>query len=213
MSALLTHERPAAGGAEGLLILHHGRNGDELDLHGLADAIDPSRRLHVVTPRAPIQIEGTPGWHWYLVPEPGRPDAATFHDVHAQLAELYEALQNSTGIGPERTVLGGFSQGAIVSLAMALDGARPAPAGVLALSGFMPPIDGWEPDLAGRAGMPVFIAHGRADQTIAVERGRAAAERLRDGGLDVEYWEGDGPHRLDPACIAPAQAWLRRVIP
>src|SRR4051795_7980809 len=60
MSALTFQERPAAGEAEGLLVLHHGRGADENDLLGLADVLDPQRRLHVVTPRAPLAIGGGP---------------------------------------------------------------------------------------------------------------------------------------------------------
>ena len=65
MSALVYRERPADAGAAGLLVLHHGRGADEQDLLGLADVLDPQRRLHVVTPRAPLAIQGWPGYHWY----------------------------------------------------------------------------------------------------------------------------------------------------
>src|SRR5438309_1450463 len=71
-------ERAPAGRAEGLLVLHHGRGADEHDLLGLADALDPGRRLHVVTPRGPLQLPGWPGHHWYVVPRVGYPDPVTF---------------------------------------------------------------------------------------------------------------------------------------
>jgi phospholipase/carboxylesterase len=64
MSALAYRERPAAGEPQGLLILHHGRGADEGDLLTLADVLDPERRLHVVTPRAPLTLPGSPGFHW-----------------------------------------------------------------------------------------------------------------------------------------------------
>ena len=54
LDALVYEERLAVGEAEGLLVLHHGRGTDERDLLGLADALDPRRRLHVVSPRAPL---------------------------------------------------------------------------------------------------------------------------------------------------------------
>jgi phospholipase/carboxylesterase len=56
VSALIYRERPAAGPPEGLLVLHHGRGADEHDLLTLADVLDPARRLHVVTPRAPLTM-------------------------------------------------------------------------------------------------------------------------------------------------------------
>ena len=74
MSALRYRERPAAGEAAGLLVLHHGRGADEHDLLPLGEALDPGHRLHVVTPRAPLTVAGWPGNHWYLVPRVGHPD-------------------------------------------------------------------------------------------------------------------------------------------
>jgi phospholipase/carboxylesterase len=64
MSPLFQLERAASGEPEGLLVLHHGRGVDERDLIGLADLLDPERRLRVVTPRAPLTLPGSPGYHW-----------------------------------------------------------------------------------------------------------------------------------------------------
>ena len=169
-------ERAAAGEPEGLLVLHHGRGTDERDLLGLADFLDPERRLRVVTPRAPLQLPGSPGYHWYLVPRVGYPDPETFEAARAALAELHDRLWEESGIGPERTVLGGFSMGAVMSYAMALSAERPAVAGILAFSGFVPTVEGWEPSLADRTDTRAFISHGRRDPVIGVE----FAERARD---------------------------------
>ncbi len=106
-------------------------------------------------------------------------------------------------------MLGGFSMGAVMSYAMALSADRPAPLGILAFSGFIPDVEGWQPDLAGRAAVSVFIAHGRRDQVIDVGFARAAAELLRDGGLAVDYHESDAAHHIDPREIPAAGAWLQ----
>src|SRR4051794_34339471 len=98
--ALIYIERPAAGRANGLLVLHHGRGSDERDLLGLADALDPEGRLHVVSARAPLQLPGSPGYHWYLVPRVGYPDPETFRAARGALAELHDELWAQTGIGP-----------------------------------------------------------------------------------------------------------------
>jgi phospholipase/carboxylesterase len=208
LSALIYRERPASGEPEGLLILHHGRGADEHDLLTLADVLDPARRLHVVTPRAPLTLAGSPGYHWYLVPSVGYPDPDTFEAARLQLAELHDELWLRTGVGPERTVLGGFSMGAVMSYAMGLSAERPAPRGILAFSGFIPTVERWQPDLAGRTGVRVFIAHGRRDQVIDVGFARAAAERLRDAGLPVDYHESDAAHHIDPRELPAAGAWL-----
>jgi phospholipase/carboxylesterase len=201
-------ERPAAGDPEGLLILHHGRGTDERDLLGLAAALDPEGRLRVVTPRAPLQLPGSPGYHWYLVPRVGYPDPDTFRAARAALAELHERLWEETGVGPERTVLGGFSMGSVMSYAMGLGADRPAVAGILAFSGFVPVVDGWEPSLADRQGTRAFIAHGRRDPIIAVEFGHSARDQLEAGGLEVEYVESGVGHQIDPSHLADASIWL-----
>src|ERR1700760_2675989 len=109
--SLIHLERPAAQDPAGLLILHHGRGADERDLLGLADVLDPERRLHVVTPRGPLTIPGWPGHHWYAVPRVGYPDPATFGDAFDALAAFHDETWRRTGMGPDRTVLGGFSMG------------------------------------------------------------------------------------------------------
>jgi phospholipase/carboxylesterase len=208
MEVLVQVERPAAGEPEGLLVLHHGRGTDERDLLGLADALDPEARLRVVSPRGPLALPGSPGYHWYLVPRVGYPDHDSFHAARAALAELHDRLWEETGVGPERTVLGGFSMGSVMSYAMALGADRPAVAGVLAFSGFVPTVEGWQPSLADRQRTRAFIAHGRRDPIMDIEFARRARELLEQGGLEVEYRETELGHQIDPAHIADASAWL-----
>jgi phospholipase/carboxylesterase len=208
MSSLLIAERPAAGEPEGLLVLHHGRGADERDLLALGDVLDPARRLLIVSPRAPLQPPGAGGYHWYLVPRVGYPDPPSFHAAFAALAALHDELWQRTGIGPERTILGGFSMGSVMSYALGLHATRPVPAGILAFSGFVPSVEGWQADLAGRTGLPVFIAHGDRDGVIAVDFAREAARTLTQGGLAVEYHESHAAHHIDPAQIPAAAAWV-----
>jgi phospholipase/carboxylesterase len=208
MSALVHRERPANGDAAGLLVLHHGRGADEHDLLGLADVLDPQQRLHVVTPRAPLTLPGWPGHHWYVVPRVGYPDPDTFGSAYAMLAAFHDELWERTGIAPERTVLGGFSMGSVMSYALGLAGDRPAPAGILAFSGFIPTVAGWQPELAGRQGTRAFIAHGRRDPIMDVAFARQARDLLESAGLDVAYQESDAGHHIDPAHLRAAVAWL-----
>jgi phospholipase/carboxylesterase len=208
-SRLTFHERPARGEATGLLVLHHGRGTDELDLLPLGDALDPDRRLHVVAPRGPLRLPGGPGFHWYYVPQVGRPDPATFQASRAALGEFHDELWEGMGLGPGRTVLGGFSMGTVMSYALALDPERPAPAGILAFSGFVPTVQGWAPALEARArSTRVFIAHGRRDPVIDVDFARKARDLLQRAGFDVDYGESNTIHTIDPADIGRARAWL-----
>ena len=212
MSALVHRERPAAGRAEGLLVLHHGRGADEHDLIGLADALDPERRLHAVTPGGPLVLPGRPGRHWYAVPLVGYPDRRTFDAAYAALAAFHDELWRRTGIEPRRTVLGGFSMGAVMSYATGLGPGRPPVAGILAFSGFVPTVDGWSPELAAHRDTRVLIAHGRHDPVMEVGFARRANELLTTGGLDVEYHESATGHQIDPAQLPAAISWLQRTL-
>ncbi len=194
-------------------MLHHGRGTDERDLLGLADLLDPRQRLQVVTPRAPLVLDGSPGYHWYLVPRVGYPDRDTFEAARAALAELHDGLWRETGIEAARTVLGGFSMGAVMSYAMALSGERPAVAGILAFSGFVPTVEDWEPRFDDRRGTRAFVAHGRNDPIIGIEFAHQARERLEAGGLAVEYLESELGHQIDPAQLSAAAGWLDEVLP
>jgi phospholipase/carboxylesterase len=212
MEVLMQVERPAASEPDGLLVLHHGRGTDERDLLGLADALDPEARLRVVSPRAPLTVAGSPGYHWYLVPRVGYPDPDSFHAARGALADLHDRLWEETGVGPERTVLGGFSMGAVMSYAMGLGADRPAVAGILAFSGFVPTVEGWEPSLADRQATRAFVAHGRNDPIIGIEFAHRARDLLVAGGLDLEYRESEIGHQIDPSSLRDATAWLAETL-
>jgi phospholipase/carboxylesterase len=207
---LLAHlVRPANGAPRGALVLLHGRGTDERDLQPVADALDPDRRLVAVTPRAPWTFPGQPGAHWYRVRRVGFPDEETFSTTYARLAEWLDALPEALDVPWSRTVLGGFSQGAAMSFALGLGAGRPAPAGILALSGFLPHVPGYEPDLGDRAGFPIAIGHGAADPVIAVDFAHQARERLLAAGADLLYRETPGMgHTIDPAFVPALRDWL-----
>jgi phospholipase/carboxylesterase len=192
-------ERPAAGEPEGALVLLHGRGADEYDLFPLLDALDPGRRLHGYTPRGPLALPPG-GAHWYAVPRVGFPDPATFAEGYGALTSWFDALPFSAG----DIVLGGFSQGAVMSHALTWGRGRARPRRLIAFSGFIPTVDGWEPAL-----VPPFpqvaIAHGTYDPVIPVELGREARDRLDAAGADVWYRESPIEHSIDPRVVAELQ--------
>jgi phospholipase/carboxylesterase len=202
--------RPAAGEPEGALVLLHGRGTDEHDLVPLMRALDPGRRLVGVSARGPLSLPPG-GAHWYVVRRVGYPDRDTFHRSFALLADWLDALLRELGVPLERMVLGGFSQGAVMAYALGLGRGRPAPAGIIALSGFLPTVDGFELDLEGRAGLPVAIGHGTYDPVIGVEWGREARDRLEAAGAEVTYRESPMLHAIDPDFVAELSAWLEAV--
>jgi phospholipase/carboxylesterase len=199
--------RPAAGEPEGVLVLTHGRGVDETDLFPLADLLDPEQRLTVFAPGAPHRLPGQPGKHWYVVERVGFPHRETFAATYETLERWLAGVAEETGIPPERTVLGGFSQGGVMSLALGLGAGRPVPAAVIDLSGFVPTVDGWEPELDSRSKLPVYVSHGAADPVIPVEFGRQAKELL-EGKVALTYREHPGGHTIDPRSFEELQRFV-----
>ena len=210
-SPIVQRTRPAAGAPSGALVLLHGRGADEIDLAPLLDLLDPEQRLVGLAPRGPLALPPG-GAHWYVVREIGFPDGETFLSTYAQVSEWLDAALDDADVEPARTVLGGFSQGAVMSYALGLGAGRPRPAGIVAMSGFIPTVEGFELDLASQAGMPVSISHGTYDPVIGVEFGRDARDRLLAAGLEVAYHEDPVAHQISPAAVAQARAVVERAL-
>ena len=202
------------GEPAGALVLLHGRGTDEVDLLPLLDELDPGARLAGVSLRAPLQI-APGGYHWYSFLEVGRPDPPSFRTSYRDVAAWMDAeLPGLTSVGPERTMLCGFSQGAVMAYALALGRGRPAYAGLIALSGFIPEVPGvLDLDLAGHRRLPVAIGHGALDPVIGVRFGRAAAQRLQAAGLQASYHESPAlAHGIDRGFTAELAVWLQRLV-
>lgn len=203
--------RPAAGEPAGLLVLFHGRGADERDLLPALDLLDPGRRLLGVCPGGPLAL-APGGRHWYAVHRVGFPDPGTFLPTFAALSTWLDDLARKAGIGPGRTVLGGFSQGAVMAFALGLGPGRPRPAALVPLSGFIPSVDGFELDLASAP--PVALGHGAFDEVISVEFARDAVARLTAAGADVLYRESPRAHAIDPSFLRDEVApLLARLLP
>ena len=211
LGALEYQLRPARGEPEGALVLLHGRGTNQFDLLPLLDELDPARRFVGLTPQGPLAL-APGGFHWYATRAVGYPDHDTFHHSYALTAQWLDALPEALGVPWTRTVLGGFSMGAVMSYALGLGAGRPAPAGILALSGFMPVVDGFELDLSDREGYPVAIGHGTQDPVIPVNFGREARARLEAAGARVVYRESPMFHAIDPGFVDVLQSWVAEVI-
>jgi phospholipase/carboxylesterase len=211
--SLVFGERAPAGKPVGALVLNHGRGTDERDLYPLLDELDPQRRLLGITPGAPLTGIPPGGRHWYVVRQVGHPDPETFNGSYEALCGFVDAKLEEAGISWEQTVIGGFSMGAVMSYALGLGPGRPSPAAVVALSGFVPAVEGWELDLAGHRNVPVLIHHGRLDPVIEVGFGRAARSKLEGAGLPVEYHETDVAHGVPPQLIPRLREFVSEALP
>jgi phospholipase/carboxylesterase len=204
--SLVARTRPAAGEPEGALVLFHGRGADEQDLFPLLDAFDPERRLVGATPRGPLALPPG-GAHWYALGGIGTPEARTFHASYAAASEWLDAFVAEQGVGFDKVVLGGFSQGGVMSYALGLGQGRPRPAGLIALSSFIPTVEGFELDLTPPL-PPVAIGHGTLDNVIGVEWGRRARALLESAGAEVLYRETPMFHQIDPEFVREIADWL-----
>ena len=204
--------RPARSEPAGALVLFHGRGADENDLFPLFDVLDPDGRLVGACPRGPLS-EPPGGAHWYRLHRVGYPDPPTFTETFAALEEWLASWARETGVPIDKTVLGGFSQGAVMAYSLSLGEGRPEPAGLMAFSGFMPAVPGFKLDLGDRSGLPVVIGHGTYDSVIGVDFSRAARSALESAGAEVTYRESQMAHSIDPAFLDDVGAWLRARFP
>jgi phospholipase/carboxylesterase len=141
----------------------------------------------------------------------GYPDPDTFLPTYELASGWHDDLREQAGIPPERTILGGFSQGAVMTYALGLGKERPRPAALIAFSGFIPTVSGFELDLEGEL-PPVAIGHGTYDPVIGVEWGRKAKETLEFVGAEVTYRESPMQHSIDPQFAAELAPWIRDLL-
>jgi thioredoxin len=216
---LVTNVVRREGLADHLMLLIHGRGADEHDVEPMLPYLDPAGRFLAVLPRAPLPMP--PGYQWYDTV--GLPQGGPgFLDSVDALDDVLEEASAEHGLARNEAVLAGFSQGAAVSLALGLrrsPAGRPRPAGVLAMSGFLPQPTG-TPGAPGVQALeydftdapPVLIQHGAYDPVIDVQFGRLAAETLAAYGVPVVYREYPMEHQVAPESMAEAAAWLDAVI-
>jgi phospholipase/carboxylesterase len=208
--ALAARIRPATGSPEGALVLFHGRGADEHDLFPLLDALDPEGRLVGGTPRGPLSLPPG-GAHWYVLGGIGTPEPSTFRASYAAAAEWVDAFLADHGVGHDRLVLGGFSQGGVMAYSLGLGTGRPRPAALAVFSSFIPAVEGFELDLSAPL-PPVAIGHGALDPVIGVEWGRRARQTLEAAGAEVLYRETPMYHQIDPDFVREVSRWLQGIM-
>lgn len=210
MDALVYRTREVESEPYGAMLLLHGRGADENDLFPLFDMLDPERKLVGAAARGPLSLPPG-GAHWYVVRRVGYPDPDTFFPTLERLTSWFDGWSHEIGIPPERIVVAGFSQGAVMSYALSLGRGRPTPAAVIALSGFIPRVEGFDLDL-DRPGLPIAIGHGTYDPVITADFGRDARDRLMEAGIEPLYRESPMDHTIDPGFVRELQPWLARAV-
>ncbi len=192
------------------LVLLHGRGDSAAGIAPLGYEFERDDLL-VISVQAPLELGRVMagGYEWYRLREPRRLDEATLRASLDALAEFLDAVKSAYPIDPERVVLLGFSQGAVMSLgAHAL---RPeSVAGVIALSGYFPiEVESEAGNLVGR---PAFVAHGVYDDIIPVEAGRRTRDLLERHGVGLTYREYSMAHQVSAEEMGDVRGWLDQLL-
>lgn len=186
----------------GLLLLH-GRGADEADLMGLESALDP--RFTVVSVRAPHRL--SPGFAWYGIGSVGSPEDKTMRSSLAQLGDFIRDMVPAYNIDPSALYLMGFSQGAVMSAAIALTLPERV-RGVVMHSGYVPVEAGLDFRLDAVAQKPFFVAHGLYDEVIPISYGRRTREYLTGIGVNLTYQEYPISHTISEESLDDFTEWL-----
>lgn len=209
---LVREPRERSGERPPLLLLLHGVGSNEADLFGLAPYLDA--RLLVVSARAPVVL-GPGSFGWFRIdftPEGMVADLAQAKRSLEMLPGFIEELIETYGTDARRTYLAGFSQGAMMSLALMLT--RPKGlAGVAAMSGRLPrQVIGAEPDRDALDGLPVHITHGLYDPVLPVEGARDARRYLEQLPVELTYREYPMGHEVSMESLRDVSAWLKAAL-
>jgi predicted esterase len=203
----LTTYRIERAGADRLLFLFHGWSAEQHHLAAYVPLVDPDERFTAVCPRAIHDLPEGDGASWYDRTADG-PVASSFHDAVDALAGLVADEAAAAGVPTERCVLGGFSQGGFLALALALRFGAPRWGGVWAMCCALPEVEGLDLDLVAGAGTPALIQVGERDVIITPDRGRAAADALRSNGWQVTSAGYDMGHSQRIEMMVDAKHWL-----
>jgi phospholipase/carboxylesterase len=191
------------------IVALHGRGTDEYDLLPLIETLELDNVL-VVSPRAPLSF-GLGGFAWYEIGRGSTPHSETFQQSVRLLHRFLREIKTAYSLKPERLVLLGFSQGAVIAYATALQDPDIMRA-IVALSGYVPQ----KPDIPLRLhrlrDFPVFVSHGAFDEVIPVELARESAEALKAAGADVSYHEYQMGHEVREETLRDLRIWIRKLL-
>ena len=220
MTTLETIDIETAPGPRAAVILLHGLGADGNDFVSIVQELElgevgPVRFVFPHAPVIPVTINGgyrMRAWYDILGTETQlREDEAGLRQSQASIEALLER-EKARGIPADRIVLAGFSQGCAMALLTGLRH-RERLAGIVGLSGYLPLAQTTEAERSDANRLtPVFLAHGRQDSMIVIDRARASLDALRTLGVQVEWHEYPMAHSVCMEEIGDLGAWLRKVL-
>ncbi len=194
-----------------VVILMHGYGASMADLASLSPAISPAGYVFIY-PNGPLEVQIGPGMMGYSWTPRGGSDSQ--HDAvrtDEMLEDLFEDVIQGYDVAPGDMVLGGFSQGGMMTYRMGL----PNPerfAGLIILSGKVSEPETVRPRLPKDRSQPIFVAHGTSDAMISVEDARESLEFLEGEAYAPEYHEYSMGHEITQELLDDLVPWLKRVL-
>jgi phospholipase/carboxylesterase len=215
------------GGSGPVVILLHGFGAPGEDLVSLADVLHVPASTRFVFPEGPLSLSFGPrdARAWWLIDMAriaADQAAGRIRDLSNEIPKglaparetmlaFLKEVEQKFGADPRKTVLGGFSQGAMLSCDLMLRTAQPY-AGLIQLSGTLLAIQEWAPLLQKRKGLPVFQSHGMQDELLPF----VGAERLRDtlihAGLSVEWHSFRGGHEIPRTVLQRLGTFITKTV-
>lgn len=183
----------------------HGRGSHAGDLIELAPYFGAD--WLTITPQAPTQLGF--GYHWYELQRVGYPEPRSFARSLDLLRRFVAQVPTAYPVDPQRVVVMGFSQGAVMSFALGLTEPRHY-AGVVAMSGYIAPQTQQDADHEGLSGFPILITHGSQDAVIPISFGREARDWLAGTPAQVAYHEYPIGHQVSEASLNDVVHWLHQ---
>jgi phospholipase/carboxylesterase len=226
LDALLTGGTDRQGGGSGpIVVMCHGYGAPGDDLVGLWESIDAPPDTRFLFPAAPLTVgsgfyEGRAWWPIDMARLEYAVQRGELHDlareVPAGLAAARDELTRfldavDRELSPPRVVLGGFSQGAMLSCDVALRTERPL-AGLALLSGTLLAEEEWAPRMPKRRSLPVFQSHGTDDPLLPFAVAERLRDMLREAGLEVTWVPFRGGHGIAPGVLARLGTFLQTVL-
>jgi phospholipase/carboxylesterase len=219
----------SGGGSGPVVVLLHGFGARGDDLASLHRVLDVPREVRFVFPEAPLappEFAAHGGRAWWMIDTAalqqaalsGRPrDRSTetppgMAEAHARVTALLDALERELDVSGERLVLGGFSQGAMLSCDIALRSERKL-AGLVLLSTTLLCKNDWLPRMAARRELPILQSHGRADPLLPIARATELRDHFRSAGCSIEWHEFNGGHELPMGVVQALGSFIREHLP
>jgi phospholipase/carboxylesterase len=218
MSEFQTVEVETGAAPSASVIWLHGLGADGHDFEPIVPELRlpealPMRFVFPHAPVRPVTINGgmaMRAWYDIISLDRGGPvDAAGISESSATLEALI-AREEQRGIGPERIVVAGFSQGGAIAINTVLRSKKQL-AGLMALSTWLALPDALQGDALATS-IPVFMAHGQFDPMIPMQYGRSSADALAEAGFDIEWHDYPMAHAVCPQEIGDIRSWLLGVL-